>query len=41
MIAGILRLDGAGVAKNRDVTKRITVLCKQVSARICLWIFTR
>ena len=31
MIAGILRLDGAGFTKNRDVTKRITVSCRQAS----------
>lgn len=31
MIAGILRLDGAGFTKNRDVTKRITVSCRQTS----------
>ena len=31
MIAGILRLDGAGFTKGRDVTKRITVSCRQAS----------
>ncbi len=31
MIAGILRLDSAGFTKNRDVTKRITVSCRQAS----------
>ena len=31
MIAGILRLDKAGFTKNRDVTKRITVSCRQAS----------
>ncbi|MFG6395571.1 MAG: transglutaminase-like domain-containing protein [Lachnospiraceae bacterium] len=31
MIAGILRLDGTGFTKNRDVTKRITVSCRQAS----------
>ena len=31
MIAGILRLDQAGFTKNRDVTKRITVSCRQAS----------
>jgi len=31
MIAGILRLDGAGFTKNRDETKRITVSCRQAS----------
>ena len=31
MIAGILRLDEAGFTKNRDVTKRITVSCRQAS----------
>lgn len=31
MIAGILRLDGAGFTRNRDVTKRITVSCRQAS----------
>lgn len=31
MIAGILRLDGAGFTKNRDVSKRITVSCRQAS----------
>lgn len=29
MIAGILRLDETGFTKNRDVTKRITVSCRQ------------
>ncbi|MCH5339091.1 MAG: transglutaminase domain-containing protein [Acetatifactor sp.] len=31
MIAGILRLDETGFTKNRDVTKRITVSCRQAS----------
>ena len=31
MIAGILRLDEAGFTQNRDVTKRITVSCRQAS----------
>ncbi|MCM1120493.1 MAG: transglutaminase-like domain-containing protein [bacterium] len=31
MIAGILRLDGVGFTRNRDVTKRITVSCRQAS----------
>ncbi len=31
MIAGILRLDKTGFTKNRDVTKRITVSCRQAS----------
>ena len=31
MIAGILRLDERGFTKNRDVTKRITVSCRQAS----------
>lgn len=31
MIAGILRLDGTGFTKDRDVTKRITVSCRQAS----------
>lgn len=31
MIAGILYLDEAGFTKNRDVTKRITVSCRQAS----------
>ncbi len=31
MIAGILRLEGVGFTKNRDVTKRITVSCRQAS----------
>ncbi|MDE5718526.1 MAG: transglutaminase-like domain-containing protein, partial [Lachnospiraceae bacterium] len=31
MIAGILRLDSTGFTKNRDVTKRITVSCRQAS----------
>ena len=31
MVAGILRLDEAGFTKNRDVTKRITVSCRQAS----------
>lgn len=31
MIAGILRLDGAGFTKYRDVAKRITVSCRQAS----------
>lgn len=31
MIAGILRLDSAEFTKNRDVTKRITVSCRQAS----------
>ena len=31
MIAGILRLDEMGFTKNRDVTKRITVSCRQAS----------
>ena len=31
MIAGILRLDKTGFTKNRDVTKRITVSCRQDS----------
>lgn len=31
MIAGILRLDETGFTKNKDVTKRITVSCRQAS----------
>ena len=31
MIVGILRLDETGFTKNRDVTKRITVSCRQAS----------
>ena len=31
MIAGILRLDETGFTRNRDVTKRITVSCRQAS----------
>lgn len=31
MIAGILRLDESGFTQNRDVTKRITVSCRQAS----------
>ncbi len=31
MLAGILRLDEAGFTKNRDVSKRITVSCRQAS----------
>lgn len=31
MIAGILRLDEAGFTANKDVTKRITVSCRQAS----------
>lgn len=31
MIAGILRLDESGFIQNRDVTKRITVSCRQAS----------
>lgn len=31
MIAGILRLDETGFTQNRDVTKRITVSCRQAS----------
>ena len=31
MIAGILRLDSTGFTKNRDVTKRITVSCRQAA----------
>lgn len=31
MLAGILRLDETGFTKNRDVTKRITVSCRQAS----------
>lgn len=31
MIAGILRLDEKGFTQNRDVTKRITVSCRQAS----------
>lgn len=31
MIAGILRLDGKGFTKGRDVSKRITVSCRQAS----------
>lgn len=31
MIAGILRLNETGFTKNRDVTKRITVSCRQAS----------
>lgn len=31
MIAGILRLDETGFTKGRDVTKRITVSCRQAS----------
>ena len=31
MLAGILRLDERGFTKNRDVTKRITVSCRQAS----------
>ena len=34
MIAGILRLDETGFTKNRDVTKRITVSCRQASVLI-------
>lgn len=31
MIAGILYLDESGFTKNKDVTKRITVSCRQAS----------
>ena len=31
MIAGILRLDGAGFTSGKDVTRRITVSCRQAS----------
>lgn len=35
MIAGILRLDKTGFTKNKDVTKRITVSCRQASILFC------